>query len=234
MIRIFIGYDPREAGANAVLAHSLNRRSSEALAITPVALQSLRAMGLYRRETNPLASTDFSFSRFLAPYLCDFKGWAIFMDNDMLALDDIAKLWALRDERYAVQVVKHHHVPKEGVKFLDKVQTKYEKKNWSSVMLLNCSQCTKLTPDYVNDASGLELHQFKWLENDAQIGQLPHEWNHLVGYDAPNPKASLVHFTLGGPYFNEYVDCEFADEWRAEQKDMLHVEQRAPAAAKTG
>lgn len=234
MIRIFIGYDPREAGANAVLAHSLNRRSSEALAITPVALKSLRAMGLYRRETNPLASTDFSFSRFLAPYLCDFKGWAIFMDNDMLARDDIAKLWALRDDRYAVQVVKHHHVPKEGVKFLDKVQTKYEKKNWSSVMLLNCSRCTKLTPDYVNDASGLELHQFKWLEDEGQIGALPHEWNHLVGYDAPNPQASLVHFTLGGPYFNEYVDCEFADEWRAERQDMLHVEQRAPATAKTG
>ena len=230
MIRIFIGYDRREAGANAVLAHSLNRRSSEALAITPVALDSLKKMGLYRRETNALASTDFSFSRFLAPYLCDFQGWAIFMDNDILALDDIAKLWALRDDRYAVQVVKHNHVPKEGVKFLDKVQTKYEKKNWSSVMLLNCAKCTALTPDYVNTASGLELHQFKWLAGDELIGGLPNRWNHLVNYDPPNADAALVHFTLGGPYFNEYADCEFAKEWRAERDDMLHVEQRQPAA----
>ena len=233
MIRIFIGYDRREAAANAVLAHSLNRRSSEALAITPITLSSLRAMGLYRREENPLASTEFSFSRFLAPYLCGYEGWAIFMDNDILARDDIAKLWALRDDRYAVQVVKHNHVPKEGVKFLDKVQTKYEKKNWSSVMLLNCAKCTKLTPDYVNDATGLELHQFKWLDGDAQIGELPHRWNHLVNYDAPNADAGLVHFTLGGPYFNEYRDCEFADEWRSELADMLNVQQRV-AAAKTG
>lgn len=230
MIPVFIGYDPRERGANAVLAHSLNRRSSQALAITPIALHQVQPMGLYRRPPNPLASTDFSFSRFLAPSLCDFKGWAIFMDNDMLALDDIAKLWALRDERYAVQVVKHNHVPTEGVKFLDKVQTKYEKKNWSSVMLLNCAKCTKLTPDYVNDASGLELHQFKWLDGDHLIGELPHRWNHLVGYDAPNPDAGLVHFTLGGPYFNEYANCEFAQEWRAEREDMLHVEQRQSTA----
>ena len=31
-------------------------------------------------------------------------------------------------------------------------------------MLMNCRKCTTLTPDYVNKASGLELHQFKWLE----------------------------------------------------------------------
>ena len=134
----------------------------------------------------------------------------------MLVMDDIARLWALRDERYAVQVVKHMHVPREDVKFLGEKQTKYEKKNWSSVMLMNCARCKALTPEYVNTATGLELHQFKWLESDALIGELPHEWNHLVGYDAPRRGVSLAHFTIGGPYFPEYRDCEYAREWFAE------------------
>ena len=148
------------------------------------------------------------------------------MDCDMLVLDDIEKLYALRDERYAVMVVKHDHVPKETRKFLDQPQTAYQKKNWSSVMLFNNAQCRALTPDYVNTASGLELHQFKWLANDELIGEIPARWNHLVGYNAPNRDVSLVHYTLGGPYFQEYRDCEYADEWRAARQDMLNVEQR--------
>jgi lipopolysaccharide biosynthesis glycosyltransferase len=231
MIRYFIGYDEREAGAFSVLSYSIQRHASEPVSITPVMLKQLEAAKLYWREPNPLASTDFSFSRFLVPYLCDFRGWAIFSDNDMLMLDDVANLWKLRDERYAVQVVKHNHVPKEETKFLGRTQTKYQKKNWSSVMLLNCAKCTRLTPDYVNTASGLELHQFKWLDGDEQIGELPSRWNHLVGYDAPRRDASLVHFTIGGPYFAEYEQCEYAAEWFAERERMNKVQQRAKALA---
>lgn len=229
MIRVFVGYDAREAVAFSVLAHSINARASQPVAIAPVMLSQLR--GVYRRERNALQSTDFSFSRFLVPYLCDYQGWAIFMDCDQLVLDDIARLWSLRDERHAVQVVKHVHVPKEDVKFLGEVQTKYEKKNWSSVMLMNCAKCRALTPEYVNRASGLELHQFKWLESDAAIGELPHEWNHLVGYDEPRAGASLVHFTTGGPYFEEYSDCEYAQQWRDEKASMEAVSQRRKVAA---
>ena len=231
MIRVFIGFDAREDVAFGVLSHSIHARASEPVAIAPVMLSQLE--GVYRRERNPLQSTDFSFSRFLTPYLCGYQGWAIFTDCDMLVLDDIAKLWLLRDERYAVQVVKHVHVPKEEVKFLGAVQTKYEKKNWSSVMLMNCARCTALTPEYVNRASGLELHQFKWLDGDHLIGELPHAWNHLVGFDPPRPDASLVHYTIGGPYFKEYKDCEYAAEWFREQDLMLRVDQeRAKAVAK--
>ncbi len=229
MIRIFIGFDPREAVAFSVLAHSIHARASEPAAIAPLMLSQLE--GIYRRERNPLQSSDFSFSRFLTPSLCGYEGWAIFMDCDMLVMDDIARLWALRDDRYAVQVVKHVHVPREDVKFLGEKQTKYEKKNWSSVMLMNCARCTALTPEYVNSATGLELHQFKWLQSDALIGELPHEWNHLVGYDAPASRVSLAHFTIGGPYFSEYRDCEYAREWFAERDAMLRAEQRAKAAA---
>jgi hypothetical protein len=229
MIRVFIGYDPREAVAYGVLAHSIHRRASQPVSIAPVMLSQLG--GVYRRDRSPLQSTDFSFSRFLTPWLCGYQGWAIFMDCDMLMLDDVAKLWALRDERYAVQVVKHEHVPKEEVKFLGAAQTRYARKNWSSVMLMNCARCHALTPDYVNSATGLELHQFKWLGGDDGIGALPARWNHLVGFDAPRPDAALVHYTIGGPYFDDYRDCEYSREWFAERDDMLAVSARPKAAA---
>jgi len=231
MIRIFIGYDDREAAAFGVLAHSIHRRSSEPVAIAPVMLSQLGSV--FRRKRNPLQSTDFSFSRFLTPWLCGYDGWAIFMDCDMLVLDDIVTLWKLRDDRYAAMVVKHNHVPKEEVKFLGAAQTKYAKKNWTSVMLMNCARCKALTPEYVNAATGLELHQFKWLDTENLIGEIPAKWNHLVGYDAPRKDASLVHYTIGGPYFDEYRDCEYAREWFDEKASMLAVAQR-PKAAKTG
>lgn len=229
MIRVFIGYDSRETVAYGVLAHSINARASRPVAIAPVKLEQLK--DVFHRERNPLQSTEFSFSRFLVPYLCGYQGWALFMDCDMLMLQDVARLWALRDERHAVQVVKHEHVPKEEVKFLGAVQTRYQKKNWSSVMLMNCARCTALTPDFVNEASGLELHQFKWLGDDALIGELPHDWNHLVGFDPPRPGVSVAHFTIGGPWFPEYAGCEYAREWFAERDAMLAASGREKAAA---
>jgi hypothetical protein len=225
MIRVFIGYDSREAVAYSVLAYSIRARASAPVSIAPLRLGDLKTV--LTRERHPLQSTDFSFSRFLTPYLSDYTGWSVFMDCDMLMLRDIDKLWRLRDDRYAVMVVQHDHVPNESVKFLGEPQTTYEKKNWSSVMLFNNARCRALTPDYVNRAPGLELHQFKWLESEDLIGALPHEWNHLVGYDPPNTNVALVHFTLGGPYFPEHADCEYADEWRAEQDAMTRAGERS-------
>ncbi len=221
---MFIGYDSREAVAFSVLAYSIQARASEPVAIAPLMLTQLR--DIFSRERHALQSTDFSFSRFLTPYLSGYAGWSIFMDCDMLMLEDIVELWRLRDERYSVMVVKHDHVPKETQKFLGEPQTKYEKKNWSSVMLFNNAKCRALTPDYVNAASGLELHQFNWLESDALIGALPDRWNHLVGYNPPRPDAALVHYTLGGPYFEEYRDCEYAGQWRTEFSAMTRTEAR--------
>lgn len=221
MIRIFIGFDERETVAWHVLSHSILARSSQPVAFTPLALGNLQ--GVFTRQRESLQSTDFSFSRFLTPWLSGYEGWSLFMDCDMLVLRDIAELWALRDDRYAVMCVQHDHRPRESVKFLNQPQTPYGKKNWSSVMLFNNARCTALTPDYVNSASGLELHQFKWLGNDALIGELPSRWNHLVGYDAPRKDAALVHYTLGGPYFEAYRDCEYAKEWFAERDAMLHA-----------
>lgn len=224
MIPVYIGYDPREAVSFSVLAHSIHRHASQPVSITPLMLSQL---GEHMwRERNPLQSTDFSFSRFLTPFLSGFEGWSIFMDCDMIVLEDIAELWKLRDDRYAVQVVKHDHNPNEDTKFLGQPQSKYQKKNWSSVMMFNNAKCQALTPEYVNSATGLELHQFKWLESDNLIGEIPHKWNHLVGYDDPATNQALVHYTIGGPYFDEYTDVEYADEWFAERDAMLACAQK--------
>jgi hypothetical protein len=223
MIRIFIGYDSRETVAFNVLSHSICARSSAPVSISTLNLKQLT--GLLWRERHPLQSTEFSFSRFLVPHLCGYDGWAIFMDCDMLVMDDIVKLWALRDDRFAVMCVHHNHVPEESVKFLGQAQSKYEKKNWSSVMLFNNARCRALTPDYVNTATGLDLHRFRWLENEALIGQIPNRWNHLVDYDPPLPisEISNLHYTIGGPYFDAYRNCGYAGEWRAALSDMLSV-----------
>src|SRR5262245_54390633 len=115
MIRVFIGFDPKFEIAYHVLCASILRLASEPVQICPIALHSLKEVFDRPRETKQ--STDFSFSRFLTPYLAGYEGWALFMDCDMLALDDFAKLWRLRDERYALMCVQHDHVPKEETKF---------------------------------------------------------------------------------------------------------------------
>jgi len=212
MIRIFIGYDPVEAGTLYPLIHSIHRHSSMPVSITPVSLANLD--GILTRDRHPMQSNDFAFSRFLVPWMCDFKGHAIFMDCDMIVRDDIAKLWAHRDDK-AVKVVHHNHIPPEDTKYLGNVQTKYSRKNWSSVMLFNNEKCKLLTPEYVNAADGLFLHQFKWLP-DEEIGYLPKTWNHLVDYDKHNHNAKLVHYTTGGPYFDEYKNCDYHQDWFTE------------------
>lgn len=226
-VKVFIGYDAREAAALHVLAHSIHRRASVPVSVTPIMLSQLGA--IFDRERNPLQSTDFSFSRFLTPYLSGYEGWSLFADCDMIMRDDIANLWKLRDDKYAAMCVQHDYEPVGTEKFLGEKQTTYGKKNWSSVILFNNAKCRALTPDYVNTASGLELHQFKWLENDDLIGALPARWNHLVGEYPENQDAALVHFTIGGPYFDEYKDCEFSGDWFAEHDIAMRCDQRAVA-----
>ena len=229
MIRIFIGYDENETVAYHVLAHSIIANATQPVTISPLRKESFRSF--YVRERSNIESTDFSFTRFLVPYLCDYEGWAMFMDCDMVNTADIAELWAMRDDTFSVMCVKHDYQPTDEVKFLGNVQTRYEKKNWSSVMLFNNERCAALTPQFVSTASGLELHQFKWLTDETQIGALPARWNHLVGYDRTEGDVGFVHYTLGGPYFDDYGNCEYAAEWFAERDEMLHASQRAVVAA---
>lgn len=218
-IPVFLGFDAAQSLAWAVAAHSIRARAS-----APVAIQSLRLDALrpiFDRPRDPKQSTDFAFTRFLVPHLMGYRGFAIYADCDVLMLRDVATLWALRDETRAVQVVQHDHRPRERQKFLGHVQTGYPRKNWSSLMLFNAARCAALTPGYVGSASGLDLHQFRWLD-DAAIGGLPREWNHLVDYDPPRPleEIAMLHFTQGGPWLADYAACGYADVWRRERVAM--------------
>ena len=210
MIPIFIGYDSKVKIAYHVLAESILRNSSTPVTISPINLNNLK--NIYTKKQDSLASTEFSFSRFLVPHLMNYNGWAIFMDSDMVMLSDITELWNLRNEKYAIQVCKHDYTPSSKNKFLGNNQTIYAKKNWSSLMLMDCSKCKTLTPEYVNTKSGLELHQFKWLDENL-IGSIPLEWNWLVGEYLYKKDVHNIHFTEGGPYFKDYKNTEYANEW---------------------
>jgi hypothetical protein len=222
MLNVYIGYDPNESVAFYTLAHSILRRASVPVSIAPLMRSQLK--GVYTRERGPTESTEFSLTRFLVPYLSGYSGWSVFMDCDMLCLADIAELAAQIDRQpeKAVLVCKHDYVPRTERKFLDQVQTKYPRKNWSSLMLFNNARCRALTPAYVNSAPGLDLHRFNWTD-DASIGDVPLEWNWLVGEYDHSRAAMLVHYTLGGPYFDDYRDCDYASEWFAERGSMERV-----------
>jgi hypothetical protein len=223
LISIYIGYDARESVAFHTLAHSILRRATVPISIAPLVQGQLRR--LYHRTRGPTESTEFSLTRFLVPQLSGFSGWSLFMDCDMLCRVDIAELMkeVERQPDKAVLVCKHDYVPKTRRKFLDQVQTRYARKNWSSLMIFNNARCRALSVDYVNSASGLDLHRFAWTD-DGLIGGLPLEWNWLVGEYAYNPAAKIVHFTIGGPYFAAYRDCDYAGEWFVEFESMRQCE----------
>ena len=215
-LRIFIGWDSREDIAYQVCKRSLEMHSSIPVDIIPIKQNELRSRALYWREPDPLSSTEFSFTRFLTPYLAGYRGWAVFVDCDFLFRKDIAGLLDYRDPSKALYCVQHDYRPTESTKMDGQIQTQYPRKNWSSFMLINCGheQVHGLTPDVVSTESGLHLHRFNWLSDDA-IGALPGTWNYLEGWhssaDCADPIA--VHFTRGGPWFKHYRDVEFSNEW---------------------
>ena len=191
------------------------------VSFTPIGLKNVPAE--YTRPRGLKDSTDFAISRFLVPWLCDFQGLALFMDCDVIVQSDISTIFDRVDSNKAVNVVKHNYISKVEKKFLGQNQTKYSRKNWSSVMLFNNKLCSSLTMEYVMNAHGLDLHQFNWID-DKFIGTLPSEWNHLVGEYELSAEAKLLHYTLGGPYFSEYRDTDNAEEWfRAFEKAMKPV-----------
>jgi len=222
-MKVFVGYDPREDIAYQVCKHSIERRQPEA-EVHPLKQSDLRKAGWYKRQQDKLASTEFTFTRFLVPELTNFKGWALFMDCDMILTTDIKELFDQADDQYAVMCVQHDYKVQEGFKMDGQRQTVYPRKNWSSVMLFNCAHPSnaKLTMDLINDPeiNGAYLHRFSWLK-DEEIGSLDHTWNYLVGVynDIELPK--LIHYTEGGPWFENYRDCEFHNEWKDELFDMM-------------
>lgn len=228
VIKVFIGYDPVESVAWHTMAHSIFRHSTRPVAIIPINISNLK--GVYKRSRDSKQSNEFSFSRFLVPYLCDYSGFGVFFDCDMLLRCDISEIFSEIDllSSKAVYVVKHDYQPKDSIKYLGTVQYSYPRKNWSSVVVWNCGHPSNktVTPEYVNNASAMDLHRFKWLE-DNEIGDLNIKWNWLVGeYIDPPSDVKNVHWTVGGPYFNEYRNVDFAEEWFEEHEKMDHCAQK--------
>lgn len=229
MNRVFIGWDSREALAYDVCRHSIEAHASDGVMIRPLKERALRAMGVYWRPADPLASTEFTYTRFLVPALANYEGWALFADCDILFRADVGELFDLADDRFAAMVVKHDHRPAATRKMAGQAQTSYPRKNWSSVILWNCRHPANriLSPEIVNHQTGAFLHRFQWLE-DAQIGALPLGWNYLIGWNTreqcPEPKAA--HFTEGIPGIHPGHDSdEYAGEW------FRAVSQLMPGAA---
>lgn len=216
-LRVWIGWDSREAVAYDAARHSLLQRASIDVDVAPIRLADLRAAGLYNRDDDPLASTEFTYSRFLTPHLAGYRDWALFCDCDFLFLADVGELLAYADPAKALYCVQHDHRPSETLKMDGRAQTVYPRKNWSSFMLLNCGHPStrSLTPAVVNAAPAAYLHRMQWA-GDAEIGALPLEWNWLAGWNEspPSGRPKAVHYTSGGPWLPGFEDAPFAEEWR--------------------
>ncbi|MEQ8587709.1 MAG: hypothetical protein RIE83_05610 [Thalassobaculaceae bacterium] len=226
--RVFVGYDTREDIAYQVCKSSLLRHASIDLHIEPIVQEKLRSQGLYWRDRDPLASTEFTYTRFLTPYLAGYQGWALFCDCDFLWLADIAQLVEIADPSKAVMCVHHDHQPVEGTKMDGAVQTSYPRKNWSSLMLINCGHpaARRLTPEVVNTESGAYLHRLQWAD-DSQIGEVPSTWNWLEG-SMPKPAdgtPSAVHYTRGGPWFENWQDVDYGALWIEERDRYLAAQE---------
>jgi lipopolysaccharide biosynthesis glycosyltransferase len=182
---------------------------------------------MYTRPVDKLASTEFTFTRFLIPELTDYKGWAVFMDSDMILRTDIKELFDLADDKYAVMCVQHDYKVEEGTKMDGQKQTIYPRKNWSSMVLWNCGHPSNkvVTQKLVNDptVTGAYLHRFSWLK-DEEVGSIDHTWNYLVGVYDDKANPNLIHYTEGGPWFENYRDCEYHAEWKTELYNMMEDE----------
>ena len=223
-LNIYVGYDSKEDIAYRVCKYSILKRSKSNIKIRSLKLYELVAKNLYKRDIDPLASTEFTYSRFLVPALNNYSGWAIFCDCDFIFFEDISNILIDIDQSKAVYCVQHDYTPKEKHKMDGQKQTIYPRKNWSSFILFNCSHPSnkKLSIDLVNSETGSFLHQFKWLEDD-EIGSLDERWNWLEGWTSKHSdkKPYAVHYTRGGPWFDEWQDVEFASEWCKERDEYL-------------
>jgi lipopolysaccharide biosynthesis glycosyltransferase len=221
MLKIFVGFDGKvEPVAYHTFCQSVIEKASIPVSFTPLALNTLSDY----KETHTDGSNAFIYSRFLVPYLCDFKGMALFVDGDMICRTDIAEILWEHDQDEAVKVVKHYYQTKHPIKYLGAKNEDYPKKNWSSVMLWNCSHHLnkQLTPKFVMEKHGQYLHRFEWLKHEDQVGKLDVAWNWLETEYEYNPDAKLIHHTLGTPCFKDYQSTDYAQEWWETYQRMIY------------
>lgn len=223
--KIYVGYDTREDIAWQVARHSLVRHSDDEVLVYPIRQSVVRELGLYTRPVDATATTEFSLTRFLTPYLAaQTEGWVVFCDCDFLYTTDVRGVLDGLDPTKAVYVVQHEYDPSQSIKMDGKRQTFYPRKNWSSFMVFNCAHpdVQALTPQVVNSAAPAFLHRFDWIADQAHIGALALDWNFLEGeYPKPVETPRVIHFTNGGPWFDEWQNVDYADLWLEERDRYL-------------
>lgn len=218
--KIFVGYDSREDIAWEVCRHSLLRHADDAVEVIPIRQEPLRELGLYTRPHDTKASTEFSITRFLTPYLAAQAGWVVFCDCDFLFTVDVREVLDGLDSSKAAYCVQHDYTPAHSIKMDGKQQAAYPRKNWSSFMIFNCDHpdVRALTPAVVNAATPAYLHRFEWIGEPDAIGALDLDWNFLVGeYAKPERTPRVLHYTVGGPWFDDWQNCDYADLWLRER-----------------
>ncbi len=225
--KVFVGYDSREDIAYQVLKYSIDKNAKKDVEVIPLKLDELASKRGFRRAQDPLQSTEFTYTRFLVPYLCGYEGIAVFMDCDMLCLTDINEVFELDMKPYALRVVKHDQHPTNAIKMDGKIQTSYPRKNWSSFMLRDCQKLKVWTKEAVETMPAKWLHRFEPIP-DEQVGDIPKTWNVL---DYCDSTTKLVHYTEGGPWFENYKNHPYGGPWLKYEKEYLDA-QIANASAK--
>lgn len=249
MNSIFIGFDPREAGAFAVACHTVRKHLTQPLPVRGLILSQLQKAGLYTRPTRKRIngdghlemvdelsirpdydgriSTEHAIARFLVPHLAK-TGLALFMDGDTLVRGNIARVFEKLDHKKAIHCVKHRHEPEASTKMDGQVQVGYARKNWSSFVIFNLWHPANrsLTLEMVNTVPGADLHRFCWLDQhggEELIGELDAGWNYLVGVSPHMDNPKVAHYTLGTVEMPGYEESQFADEWRDERDDWAQA-----------
>jgi lipopolysaccharide biosynthesis glycosyltransferase len=228
-MKIYIGHDRDQSIATDVCEFSIHKYTKYPVHTERLDISELRNTGAYYRPDGSPASTEFTYTRFLVPYLNDYKGWAMFVDSDFLFAGDVTNMWdeyIMSDphqDETAVYCVKHmHYEPKNDTKFWGMKQHSFPRKNWSSLMIFNCSHPSvkKLTPLTIANQSPQWLHRFGWCK-DEEIGYISYKWNWLVGEYGKSermpPKA--LHFTNGGPW-NDVWGQDYEEYWCATYFEM--------------
>ena len=218
VIDLVVGFDQKEAVAYHTFVQSVIENASIPVRFMPLNIKSLKVYN----ETHTDGSNEFIYSRFLVPHLMNFKGWAIYVDGDMICVEDIKKLWDLRDKKYAVQVVQHDYKTKVTKKYWGNKNENYPRKNWSSVVIWNCEHEKHkiLSPKFIQNQTGSFLHRFNWL-NDDEIGNIDKKWNWLAMEYEEEKDINLIHYTIGTPCFKEYSNEAFSSYWNKSFSNSL-------------
>jgi len=227
--KVYIGYDSRQDRDTLgkgitnppfeVCKASIRKYNSE-VEIIPIKLNDLIAKGIYSRENDPLASTEFTYSRFLVPFLNNYEGKALFIDSDFLWQCNVEELLEFYNTEKSVACVKHDYIPSNDTKMDGLKQSVYPRKNWSSLMLFNCSDsdCKKLTPDVINNETPKYLHRMLWT-NDNKIGNIPLEYNWLEGDYNVIDDPKVIHYTNGGPWHDTW-DGDYRNNWEKQYREL--------------